>query len=69
MDGVKDNLDQLVEVTDKAGKKYICPMQVLLDPDNCCTEEELNRCFSPAEGAFSDDEARAIFRSAAKKLL
>jgi len=67
MDTVKDDPNKFVRVTDMAGKEYICPLNALRDPESC-TAEELTHCFNSAEEAFTDDEARAIMRSAVKKI-
>jgi len=38
---------KFVWVTDKAGNKFICPLEALKDPKNA-TENELNECIDDA---------------------
>lgn len=62
----KDKSTIYVKVVDGKGKRYVCPLSALKDPQNA-TEEELKNCFNSVEDAFSDAEVIAIIKSELKK--
>jgi hypothetical protein len=57
-----------VKVVDRAGKQFICPVEVLKNPDEF-TDEELKECWDSASAAFTAAEEYAIIREEVRKEL
>jgi hypothetical protein len=61
-----DKPTAFIRVEDRAGNRYICPIEALKDPAHA-TEEELENCFDSIEEAFSETEVLAIIKSDLRK--